>query len=176
MDKLEPVKYSINSIKSCHNLTLIFNFVYEKEKLKLIIYNKELQNKLNVNIEDYKNLSRKYKVGERNGFGREYELETNKLIFEGEYSNGKKNGKGKEYLFEKLIFEGEYSNGKKNGKGKSYTTEGKLLFEGEYLNGKEWNGKFHEYFYSDKLKFEGEYLNGKVWSGKGYNSKGNIEF
>ena len=39
------------------------------------------------------------------------------LIYEGDYLNGKANGKGKEYNKEgKLIFEGEYSNGKKNGR------------------------------------------------------------
>jgi len=39
-----------------------------------------------------------------------------------------------------LIFEGEYLNGERNGKGKEYKCEGKLKFEGEYLNG-ERNGK-----------------------------------
>ena len=46
------------------------------------------------------------------------------------------NGKGKEYDYlGELIFEGEYLNGEKNGKGKEYRN-GKLIFEGEYLNGK----------------------------------------
>ena len=41
------------------------------------------------------------------------------MIFEGEYKNGKRNGKGKEYSTDgDLIFEGEYKNGKRNGKGK----------------------------------------------------------
>ena len=35
-----------------------------------------------------------------------------------------------------LMFEGEYLNGKRNGKGKEYDYNGKLEFEGEYLNGK----------------------------------------
>ena len=35
-----------------------------------------------------------------------------------------------------LEFEGEYSNGKKHGKGKEYERNGKLKFEGEYSNGK----------------------------------------
>ena len=52
-------------------------------------------------------------------------------IFEGEYKNGKRNGKGKEYIKNKLIFEGEYLNGKKNGNGKEYNEEGKIIFEGE---------------------------------------------
>ena len=40
----------------------------------------------------------------------------------------------------KLEFEGEYLNGERNGKGKEYDSNGILKFEGEYLNGKEWNG------------------------------------
>ena len=35
-----------------------------------------------------------------------------------------------------LIFEGEYLNGKRNGKGKEYYDNGKLEFEGEFINGK----------------------------------------
>ena len=35
-----------------------------------------------------------------------------------------------------VIFEGEYINGKKNGKAKEYNYNGKLIYEGEYLNGK----------------------------------------
>ena len=50
-----------------------------------------------------------------------------------------KNGKG--YAIEyneyyKLIFEGEYLYGKRNGKGKEYNDDGNLEFEGEYLNDK----------------------------------------
>ena len=40
-----------------------------------------------------------------------------------------------------LKFEGEYLNGKRNGKAKEY--DGDLIFEGEYKNGKKWNGKCH---------------------------------
>ena len=50
--------------------------------------------------------------------------------FEGEYLNGERNGKGKEYYYGKLIYEGEYLNGKWNGKGKEYDNDGKLKFEG----------------------------------------------
>ena len=41
-----------------------------------------------------------------------------KLIFEGEYSNGKKKGILKEYSDNRLMFEGEYFNGEINGKRK----------------------------------------------------------
>ena len=65
-----------------------------------------------------------------------------------------------------MIFEGEYLNGKRNGKGKEYSIYGKIEFEGEYLNGKR-NGKGKEYYiFNGELKFEGDYLNGKRWSGK----------
>jgi len=33
------------------------------------------------------------------------------------------------------LFEGEYLNGKRNGKGKEYNEEGNLIYEGDYLNG-----------------------------------------
>ena len=47
------------------------------------------------------------------------------------------NGKVKEYddFGGKLIFEGEYLNGQKNGRGKEYNKEGNLIFEGEYKEG-----------------------------------------
>ena len=39
-------------------------------------------------------------------------------------------------MFLELIFKGEYLNGRRNGKGKEYHNNGRLIFEGEYLNGK----------------------------------------
>ena len=72
----------------------------------------------------------------KNGAGKVKEFDNNfKLLFEGEYYFGRRNGKGKEYNCGKLIFEGEYLNGKRNGKGKEYDYNGNLIFEGKYLNG-----------------------------------------
>ena len=65
-------------------LDKIFSFLKQKKKLNLIIYNKEIRQKLRVNIQDYKKPSGKYKIGGKNGKGSEYTLRTNKLIFEGE--------------------------------------------------------------------------------------------
>ena len=60
----------------------------------------------------------------------------NYLIFEGEFLDGKRNGKGKEYYKEgKLKFEGEYLNGERNGMGKEYYRNGGIAFKGEYVNG-----------------------------------------
>ncbi len=43
-------------------LKIIFSFINESIKLKIIINNKKLQNKLNVNIQNYKKISKKYKL------------------------------------------------------------------------------------------------------------------
>ena len=94
----------------------------------------------------------------KNGIGNVKEYEDNILTFEGEYLNGERNGKGKEYGKDgKLIFEGIYLNGKRIGKGKEYYKSGELKFEGEYLNG-ERNGEGKEYYKNGELKFEGEFL------------------
>ena len=58
-------------------------------------------------------MSGRIKIGEKNGFGKEYELNKMTLVFKGYYLNGKKNGKGKEYKNDILIFEGEFLNGEK---------------------------------------------------------------
>ena len=49
------------------------------------------------------------------------------LLFEGEYLNEKRNGKGKKYKW-KLSFEGEYLNDKRNSKGKEYNWNDNLIF------------------------------------------------
>ena len=118
------------------------------------------------------------------------------LKFEGEYYNGEKNGKGKEYYYNHLIFEGKYINGKRNGKGKEYSEYNKRKFKGEYINGKKWNGigyfnNFNIIYlikngngyiieldnHEKKLIFEGEYLNGeRNGRGKEYYENGKLKF
>ena len=80
---------------------------------------------------------------------------------------------GKEYNNGKLIYEGGYLDGEKNGKGIEYNINGEIIFEGQYLKGERNKGK--EY-YEGKLLFEGEYLNGKKWNGKGKGSDESGEF
>ena len=106
MNEFENIKSEKNtkkSIESSYILKDIFSFLSEKRKLKIIIYNKHLQKKLDINIEDYKKIRGIYKEGGRNGKGKEYNISTNIMIFEGEYLNGKRNGKGKEYYFDDTI-------------------------------------------------------------------------
>ena len=79
-----------------------------------------------------------YEIKNGNGRKKEYD-EYGRIMFEGEYLNGRKNGKGKEYnIHGYLIFEGEYLNGKRDGKGKiynGYTDDYDSYIEAEYING-----------------------------------------
>ena len=194
MNAFKDIKYKTNirEIKSSFIIKIIFSFLSEKQKLNIIMHNREIQNILSVNIENYIKIYGKYIVGGKNGKRKEYLLESNILIFEGEYLNRKRNGKCKEYNKDGvLIFEGEYLNGERNGKGKEYDNNG-LIFKGEYLNGKRWNGEGYNkngikefeikngkgngkiYDYNGELIYEGDYLNGIRWFGKIYNKNNNI--
>ena len=57
--------------------------------------------------------------------------------------------------YNKLIFEGVYLNGERNGKGKEYDDNSKLLFEGEYLYDHYLKGKN---YLNGKLEYVVEYL------------------
>ena len=172
----------LSDIKSDYIIKLIFSFQDEKRKLNIIKYNKFYQKKISVNINNYKMISGRYKIMENNEIVKEYDSYNDKLIFEGEYKNGRRY-KGKEYnTFDKLVFEGEYLNGKrwngsgiKDGKGyvKEYNKDNILIYEGQFENGEK-NGKGKEYYDKNILKFEGEYLNGKRWNGNGYDIQNNI--
>ena len=190
------------NIRSKYCLEYIFSFIDEKKKLSIIIYNKDLQKRLNRNINYYKGISLSILEIDKNGIGKIYDF-YKYILFEGEYSNKKKNGKGKEYFYGRLFFEGEYKDGKRNGygkqyyplknglillyegeykdgkrngKGKKYDIYSNLIFEGYFLKDKKWNGLVKNK-YKDKLFFEGEYKNGKIWNGKGYKKdKNEIEY
>ena len=160
-------------IKSSYFIKIIFSFIDDKTKLKIVKYNKSFQNELNINLINYKVFSKRYIIYDSNGKGKEYDSYDDSLIFEGSYKNGQRNGNGKDYVKGKLVFEGEYLKGERHGKGKIYNLNGILIFEGEYLNG-EINGKVREYYKDGKLKFDGEFKNDKKWNGKGYDNKNNI--
>ena len=100
----------------------ILSFLNNRKKLSLIVYNKTLQKKFDINIKDYKRESKIIKIAEKNGKGKEFLLNTDKLIFEGEYKNGKRwNGIEKKYFNDEVILESEYSNGRRTkGFGKEY--------------------------------------------------------
>ena len=58
------------TIKFENNLKEIFSFLERKRLFNLIIYNKNLQKMLKINIDDYKKISGKYKMGKRDGIGK----------------------------------------------------------------------------------------------------------
>ena len=172
-------------LKSLYFLKIVFSFLNEKSKLKVIKYKKNLQTSLNISLINYKFFSGKYIIYESNGGGKEYDGYSDELRFEGEFLHGERKGKVKEYdEDDNLIFEGEYIKGLKYGKGREFYKNGKLMFEGEYLSNKWWNGKgydrnwniaFELYNGTGKVKeydsngiliFEGEYLKAER-NGKG---------
>ena len=70
MNECSNIKLQIDieeSIKSFYILKGIFSFLSEKEKLNIIIYNKNLQKKFDISIEDYKKVSGRYKEVEKDG-------------------------------------------------------------------------------------------------------------
>ena len=98
------------NIKSSFFKIIIFSLLDEKRKLELVKYNNNLKIKLNISLINYK-------------------LYTGKYII---YGKGRS---GKEYIYNPFtkdtkIFEGDYLNGKRNGKGKEYNEHGDLIFEG----------------------------------------------
>ena len=173
------------NIRSKYIYQKVVSYLYEKTKLNVIKYNKNLQKKLNIGLINYMVLSERYIIFQNDGEGKEYNDYYSELIFEGKFFKGKRHGKGKEYDYKgKLIFEGEYINGKRNGRGKEFYKNGTTKFEGEYLNGKKWNGKGYnikkeiiyelnngngyikEFNCDGKLEYEGVYENGER-NGKG---------
>ena len=116
------------NIKKFSNLLKNFNFNNDENKFNEmfeIINNNSI---LNFKIKPEKKIK---KTQEEKTF-RRFNTEFEKIIHD-------KNGNVKEYDNGKLIFEGNYLNGKRySGKVYEYYDNGKLKFEGEYLSGKKW--------------------------------------
>ena len=109
----------LNIIKSSYFYKILFSYVDELQKLKLIIHNKDIKKKIDIGLINYKIFSGRYIIFDENNKNKRkiYNSLKDELIFEGEYLNGKKNGQVKENNGW-LKFEGEYLNGKRNGKAK----------------------------------------------------------
>ena len=160
----------MENIASAYILKIIFNNIDEKRKLNIVKYNKNIQNKIDINIKHYKNQCKKYFIRDKNGKVKEYNND-DYLIYEGDYQDGKKNGEGKEYNYNILIFEGEYKDGKRNGKATKYYYD--EFFMNKARNRKN-NSKIEKYDEYIEYKFVGVYLNGKKWNGKEYDKNNNI--
>ena len=91
-------KYAqIQKISSKIILKYVLKFLSNFQKLDLFKYNKSIQKEISLDLEDYKNESQKERIVEKDNFGKEYILGSKIKIFEGQFLNGKKHGKGKEY-------------------------------------------------------------------------------
>ena len=62
----------------------MLSFLHIKKKLDIIKYSKELQKICLISIEYIKIYNGKYKIGGKNGKGKEYKINSNILIFEDE--------------------------------------------------------------------------------------------
>ena len=99
----------LKNIKSIYFIKIIFSYLDEEQKLKLVKYNKIFQKLIDISFINYKYFKAKYLIFGLNGIGKEYNIYSGKLIYDGEYLNKKRNGKGKEYYFNgESKFEGEY--------------------------------------------------------------------
>ena len=127
----------LSNIKSLEILKKIFSSLRRNYSLKLINYNKSLQSKLSLDINNYKEYAKIYRVFDKDGKVKEYDMSTNELKFEGENKNKKRSGLGKEYKKGKLIYEGEYKDGLRNGYGKKYDEKKANWFSKE----NSWMGK-----------------------------------
>ena len=74
----------LKNIKSTYFIQLVFTYVDDKPKLKLIKYNKSLRKIIDIYIGHYIYFSGKYTVYESNGIGKVYDGYNDTLIFEGE--------------------------------------------------------------------------------------------
>ena len=68
-------------VKSKYILKKILLILDEKRKLLLLKYNKDYHKLMGINIDNYKKLSGKIKIGGINGYGKEYEIDEFNLIF-----------------------------------------------------------------------------------------------
>ena len=132
---------------------IIINFSFHFKIYNNLIL-EEKENNLKIKEDEIKNITilrfeSEFKSGKINGKRKIYNNKGN-LIFEGDYLNGVKHGKGKEYHYIDIgfigfaipikfdyiqfIYEGDYSRGKKNGKGKEYLLFSYLIYEDKNLS------------------------------------------
>ena len=105
----------------------------------------------------------------KNGWGVENVTFENGVAYkyEGEFKDGKYNGKGTMTSADGDVYEGEFKDGDWNGHGKCTFADGDV-YEGEFIDG-EFNGH-GKYTFADEDVYEGEFKDGK------YNGHGTMTF
>ena len=81
---MERVDGIFESIKSVYILREILSLLNDSNKFEILKYNKKFQKKSEISINDFKKQSGRYVVV-KNGIAKEYILDKNRLIFEGQY-------------------------------------------------------------------------------------------
>ena len=95
-DNVTYGKELLKKVKSKYIVNIFFSFINERIKLKIVKHNKHLQDIINIKLINYEFLSGRYIIYDNNGIVKEYARANDYLIFEGEYLNGLRNGKGKQ--------------------------------------------------------------------------------
>ena len=87
MDKINEIKSKIilMNIKSLFIVKKITSFIKESKKMEIIKCCKKLQKHWKIDIDDYKRVSGKYIKFEEDGTITEYIINSNIVIFKGEY-------------------------------------------------------------------------------------------
>ena len=156
----------LKNINSNYILIKIFSLLDTKQKLEIIKYNKSLQKKSEIALKDYENACGFYIITKKEDIvWEEYDWiftkGTNYAIFKGKIINGKKEGNGMEFYYNKRKkFEGRYHKGIKTD-GIGYDKLGNIIYQIK-------DNVVTEKYYNGKPVFEGKYLNGKKWNGIGY--------
>ena len=105
----------------------------------------------------------------RNGDGKEFDVDGETALYSGDWKNGKRDGMGTRFRGYKPVYTGEWKNGMRNGKGEEMDGDGRVVFVGEWEDGK---GKGKEMDENGNVMYEGEWRNGKR-NGMGYERDGN---
>jgi len=73
----------LEKIKSNYIFKIVFSYIEEKQKLKLVKFNKKIKGELTITLLNYKLLSGKYIINEPKERAKEYSSFTDDLVFEG---------------------------------------------------------------------------------------------
>ena len=96
----------LTNIKSSFFIQKLFSYIEDINKLGIAKYNKAMQNMIKINLIDYRLFTGKNIIYDSKNYGKEYDIK-GILLYEGEYLDGRRSGKGKEFNHIKLItFEG----------------------------------------------------------------------
>jgi hypothetical protein len=88
---------------------------------------------------------------------KEFDFDTKKRIYEGDFHNGKRHGEGK--LYEEVLYIGMFKDGYKQGRGKEYSREtGKWLYKGDFENNNRHGFGIER---TSKIIYKGSFINGK---------------